>query len=116
MELKDTTLTHNGCVAIFEAFIQGTMDNMYGEAVTEFVRGNKLGNPDHSTGENPARTPFKRSKFMANDFKPDSNDKDLLDTKRWILVKDYFQTTGTRLLDLEGCVGRPPEDMSCSSL
>ena len=104
MELKDTTLTHNRWVAIFEAVMQGTFDSRDGEVVMEFVMDNKLGDPDLSTGEHPARTPFKRPRFMANDFGPDSDNKDLLNTKRWIQVDDYFQTARTRLLDLEGHV------------
>ena len=69
-------LTHNQWVAIFEAVMQGTFDDRDGEAVMEFFMDNKLGDLDHSTGENPAHTPFKRPRFMANNFRPDSNDED----------------------------------------
>ena len=59
-----------------------TFDDRVIEAVTEFIMDDKLGDPDHSTGENPSCTPFKRPRFMVNNFDPDYNDEDALDTKR----------------------------------
>ena len=58
MDLKSTALTHNRCIAIFEAVTQRTFDDRGGEAVTEFIVNNKLGVPDPSTGENLARAHF----------------------------------------------------------
>ena len=54
--------------------------------------------------------------FTVDDFVPDSDDEDLLNTKRWIGVEDHLQTDDTRLLDLEGHLGQPPEDMPFSLL
>ena len=117
MDLKDTVLTHNRWSTIFRAVMQGTFNDRGGEAVTEFVMDDKLGDSDPSTGENLARTHFKHPRFMADDFQPDPDDETsgglLLDTKCWIRVADYFQTAGTWLLDLEGHVRQPPEDMPC---
>ena len=82
----------------------------------EFVLDNKLGEPDLSTGELLARIPFKRPKSTVDTFIPDSDNKDPLNTKRWIQAEDFFQMAGTCLLDLEGNIGQPPEDMPCSLL
>ena len=75
MEQKDTILTHTRWVAIFESFTQGTFDNRNGEAVIDFFLDGKLGDPDLSTGELPAQTPFKCPRFTADNFAPDSDDK-----------------------------------------
>ena len=45
MELKDAMLTHTRWVAIFESVTHGTFDDKNGDAVTESVLDNKLGDP-----------------------------------------------------------------------
>ena len=115
MDLKDTALSHNRWVAIFEAVKKGTFDDTGGEAVMEFILDDKLGESDPSTGKNLVCTPLKCPRFMPNDFDPDSGDKISgglpLDTKRWIWVENYFKTAGTWLLNLKGHPERPSEDM-----
>ena len=68
--------THNRWFVIFKAVTQGTFNDKGGEAVTGFVMDNKLWDPDLGMGENLTRTPFERPGFMANNFKPDSNNGD----------------------------------------
>ena len=75
MDLKDTSLTHNRRVAIFKAVGKGTFDVTGGEAVTQFILGDKLGYTYPSTGENLIQTPFKRPRFMTTDFDPVSDNK-----------------------------------------
>ena len=71
--LNDTLLTHNRWVTIFEALKKATFDDKGGKGVTEFILDYKLGDSDPNTGENLIHTPFKRSRFMMNDFDPDSD-------------------------------------------
>ena len=75
IDLKDTALTHNHGVAIFEAVKKGTFDDKGGKAVTEFILDDKLGDSDPITGENLVHAPFKHPWFMSNDFDPDSDDE-----------------------------------------
>ena len=67
--------THNRWVAILEAVKKGTFDDKGGEAVTEFILYDKVGDSDPITGENVVHPPFKRPRFMTTDFDPVSDNK-----------------------------------------
>ena len=65
-------------------------------------------------GEPPIKTPFKQPKLQYIDTEDEDTDDE--ETRQCGIVEDVLVNTGSRLLTLEGQIGRPPMEIPSSTL